>query len=95
MEKYLLKIDCDVLNEMGLTVNRMICAVAQDEPAVGDVYCFLIGEISHPITIKVISLVAVNKVCNNSIEVYCCGEEIDEDDDPIKERFAWQTFSID
>lgn len=95
MRKYVLKIDCDVLNEMGLTVNRLLSVATSTEPLTGDNYRFLIGEISHPIIIKIVEVISVLPTSSDEvIEILCNGEEIDEDDTGIKENFAWHTFSF-
>ncbi|ASZ12896.1 hypothetical protein KTO58_09900 [Chitinophaga pendula] len=95
MRKYVLKIDCDVLNEMGLTVNRLLSVATSTEPLPGDNYRFLIGDISHPIIIKIVEVVSILPTSSDEVmEIQCNGEEIDEDDTGIKENFAWHTFSF-
>lgn len=95
MKKYVVKIDCDVLNEMGLTVNRLLSVATMEEPLAGDNYRFLIGDISHPIIIKIMEVTSVLPTCTDDVtEVLCNGEEIDEDGSGVKENFAWQTFSF-
>jgi hypothetical protein len=94
MKKYTLKIECDVLNEMGLSVNRTISVVTASEPAPGDVYEFLIGQSSHPVIVKVLDVIYMGIPKENVKEVYCHGEEIDEVDS-VKEVFEWMSFSFD
>ncbi|HVI48999.1 MAG TPA: DUF5952 family protein [Chitinophaga sp.] len=95
MEKYALRIDCDVLNEMGLTVSRTLTMVTDFEPITGDAYTFLIGTPPHPITIQIRDIVTMQQRHGNTgLEIYCLGEEID-DSPLVKAIFGWQTFSID
>jgi hypothetical protein len=94
MNKYTLTIECDVLNEMGLSVTRTISVATTSEPLPGDVYEFLIGRSSHPVIVKVLDVISTGILKENIKEVYCHGEEIDEIDS-VKQVFEWLSFSFD
>jgi hypothetical protein len=78
MENYEIKIECDLLNDMGFLVNHILSFRTSFEPRIGDVYALIKPKNSKIISVQVTDI--VNKLIENELHhvLYCYGEEIDD-----------------
>lgn len=93
MERYVLRIDCEVFTEMGLSSKRILTAAAHDAPNLHDVYQFVTGETSGTIKIRITHINETAHAANQVLEYHCQGEEMLAAC-TIKEVFEWMNYGI-
>lgn len=85
-------IKCEIINDMGMLVERKIQMVTDWKPRVGDKLRFTLKHHFKPIIIKVVGIADQAKA-TKSEELMLVGEEIDRLDD-VRYNFKNDEFSI-